>query len=161
MEPCRARLNLPHKDAKAYARRNRFLREMGFQNYAAYLDSPLWASIRFRILLNKKHRKLCLYCGHTAVCVHHRKYTRANLRGLSLAHLVPVCSACHEAAERSPDGEKKGLRSANATLDSIRSKHAAKPARNRLKGVGARPRSTTQDDYWSERPTKINRGRHP
>ena len=80
--------------AMTYAERNDFIRSLGFESYAAYLASDLWAGIRRRVL--KKSRR-CWVCKRRrrAKQVHHERYTEANLKGESLAGLRPICPGCH------------------------------------------------------------------
>lgn len=80
-----------------YQKRNKKIRDLGFSSYAEYLASPLWASIRGRVLRRDKHK--CQVCGDKATQVHHRSYTVAALRGTCLKAMKAVCRSCHELAE--------------------------------------------------------------
>lgn len=96
----------------AYIARNARLKQMGFESYRAYLDSPLWASIRARVW---KPGICCVKCSRLAAVVHHSAYDRHTLEGTTLACLHPVCHDCHAAAEW--DGlDKRSLRQANVML---------------------------------------------
>lgn len=88
---------------KSYAKRNRILRQLGFESYEAYLESPLWKSIRLRVL--KRDRWKCFGCRGSAWQVHHRKYTYANLSGRDTHGLSAVCGTCHAYGEFK-DGKK-------------------------------------------------------
>lgn len=82
--------------------RSQILKKMGFDSYAAYLDSYLWKGIRARVL--KRHRR-CRLCRKWASQVHHQTYSEANLRGKTLQGLASICGTCHLAIEY--DGERK------------------------------------------------------
>jgi len=84
-----------------YTYRNDLLAGMGFPSYRAYLASPLWASIRARVLTQTDGTaRLCVRCEKPATQVHHRAYDPATLRGDSMDSLSPVCGRHHRAAER-------------------------------------------------------------
>ena len=71
------------------------LAELGFRNYAEYLASPLWRSIRQRVYEAKGDD--CQVCGVSrAVEINHERYDRNTLTGKTLKYLVPVCRHCHE-----------------------------------------------------------------
>lgn len=82
------------KASYGYAHRNILIRELGFKTYEEYLQSPLWASIRVRVLKKKGVR--CVLCKKWARHIHHRNYTRSVMNGQSIRHLVPLCETCHE-----------------------------------------------------------------
>ena len=71
-----------------------FLRTLGFRSYRAYLDSPLWASIRERVMAKTEGK--CVRCWYTASQVHHYAYTEENLRGEDLVGLEAICRDCHD-----------------------------------------------------------------
>lgn len=78
---------------RQYQRRNAYLKRLGFANYREYLKSPLWKSISAKV---RTTRKACLLCrGHHKLEVHHKRYTRDNLRGKSLKWLCVLCHNCH------------------------------------------------------------------
>jgi hypothetical protein len=81
----------------AYGDRNRFLLRIGYESYRKYLDSPLWASIRQRVL--DRDGGLCWACNKPATQVHHQQYTAGNLTGENLHNMVSVCGGCHHNAE--------------------------------------------------------------
>lgn len=101
--------------ARWYAVRKKRMRLLGFPDYAAYLHSELWASIRRRVLARDKGR--CCACGEQATQVHHSKYTSHAMAGQGMKHFHSVCRACHHWAEVAPDGRKRSLREANAWLN--------------------------------------------
>jgi hypothetical protein len=70
------------------------LKSIGFDSYAEYLKSPLWASIRSRVYASKG--RMCLDCKtRRATQIHHRQYDLTTLKGDTLNYLVPVCRQCH------------------------------------------------------------------
>jgi hypothetical protein len=82
-----------------YVYRDDNLRALGFDSYDAYLRSPLWASIRIRVLERCGTR--CEVCSKKmAAQVHHRAYDPATLRGDSIDALTATCFGCHIKAER-------------------------------------------------------------
>ena len=92
--------------------RNYVLKAYGFTNYADYLKSELWTSIRLQVLTGAT---CACGCGKPANVVHHKSYTEANLMGTSLRGLVPINFDCHHKIEFS--GERKtSLGEANRKL---------------------------------------------
>lgn len=85
-------------ESTSYTQRNRLLREMGFESYKHYLQSPLWAAIRSRVLTRDDRR--CRACDARASQVHHNKYTEGTLTGRDLHHLFSLCADCHNAIEQ-------------------------------------------------------------
>ena len=124
-----------------YAYRNDNLRQLGFQSYASYLKSPLWAEIRGRVLLRANGE--CERCRKPATQVHHRAYDPATLRGESIHALTAVCSHCHQKAEmgQKPQPVERGteaytrMERANRLLYSVR-KHMK--YRNRPEAIAAK-----------------------
>lgn len=81
-----------------YTYRDDNLRAMGFKSYDAYLRSPLWASIRMRVL--ERCQTKCECCRkRMAAQIHHRAYDPATLRGDSIDSLTATCPRCHIKAE--------------------------------------------------------------
>lgn len=80
-----------------YQKRNQFLTRLGFNSYADYLSSELWASIRSRVYQTKGRG--CYCCPNPANQIHHHAYDLATLRGTVLRSLFPVCSKCHQKME--------------------------------------------------------------
>ncbi len=79
------------------------LTRMGFANYAEYLTSDLWASVRKAVL--ERDKWMCKACGCRATQVHHRRYVTKALTGENLGLLSSLCAACHRHIEW--DGTKK------------------------------------------------------
>jgi hypothetical protein len=75
--------------------RHAMLAELGFQAFGEYIRSPLFRSIRTRVI--EAARGKCRSCGEPATKVRHAKFTRENLSGRSLAFLTPLCGLCFEA----------------------------------------------------------------
>lgn len=77
-----------------FKQRKKELDTLGFGNYESYLSSALWRAIRQSVY--KTRGKQCCCCESKAQAVHHQQYDRQTLRGESIAHLYPICNACHE-----------------------------------------------------------------
>lgn len=122
-------------EAKAYHRRNRTLRAMGFLTYGAYLASALWSRIRTRQLIEHPD---CFACEGLADEVHHGCYDRATLEGTAKGKLYSVCGSCHRLAEFEPGRGKVGPVQATARLKRMR--------KERLAGrePGRRPQSSSR-----------------
>lgn len=80
-----------------YQHRNQILKEMGFDSYADYLKSDLWASLRKQAM--KKYHGICQSCGDKATQVHHKHYSRRLLKGEHIIGLKPICKECHKTIE--------------------------------------------------------------
>lgn len=80
-----------------YADRDRLLHTLGYASYFEYLNSPLWASIRLRVM--GRGLWVCRLCRGRATQVHHLSYSLPVLLGHSLTQLVPLCNGCHERVE--------------------------------------------------------------
>ena len=104
---------------KAYIKRNTILRSLGFDSYTQYLASSVWQNIRTRHLAKYPD---CYGCGKTATQVHHGKYTRANLSGVSSRWLYSACSGCHFKSAFTDYGNKRGPQKATTTLKKLRNK---------------------------------------
>lgn len=76
---------------------------LGMANYAEYLASPLWESIRKRVL--DRENRICRLCGEEASQVHHRSYSKATMLGDRIDRLVALCRECHRWIEF--DGDRK------------------------------------------------------
>jgi hypothetical protein len=81
----------------SYADRNALLKELGYSSYAEYLKGELWQAIRAKVFAVKGTD--CFLCGMRANQVHHNRYSKDALLGLSTKHLKPVCGVCHEDIE--------------------------------------------------------------
>jgi hypothetical protein len=88
-----------------YRARNATLRTLGFESYAEYLESKLWAGIRERVLERDKYR--CRLCNLKALSVHHTSYDKETLLGLELKWLAAICSSCHRRIEFTAEGRKR------------------------------------------------------
>lgn len=97
---------LTEKAKREYKQRGRLIRQLGLgQTYAEYLASPRWQGIRARVM--QRDAGLCQVCGAKATQVHHQRYRRDNLLGLSLAHLIAICGDCHRIVEFSEAKRKR------------------------------------------------------
>jgi hypothetical protein len=98
-----------------YRYRNDNLRQLGFESYRAYLDSPLWKNIRVRVL--ERAQQTCERCRkNPARQVHHRAYDPTTLRGDSIDALTATCGGCHRHAERTKGHAYDRLQTANQTF---------------------------------------------
>lgn len=95
---------------REYRERDRVLRKIGYANYQTYLRSPLWASIRKRVLERDGYR--CRNCKRPATSAHHKRYHHCELTGYTIKRIIAVCSGCHRRLEFD-SGNKNGLREAN------------------------------------------------
>ncbi len=87
-------------------------------DYAEYLQSPLWKLIRERVLIRDDWE--CQMCGKQADVVHHKSYKPEVLAGKKDSELVSLCFGCHNDIEFTMvDGKpvKNGLRKANQKLE--------------------------------------------
>ena len=106
-----------------YTSRDKILRDLGFDNYKAYLNSFLWREIRTKVRLQKGSS--CFVCGDYATDTHHNRYAKADLTGETINNIIPVCRKCHNDAEHR-NGKKNTLRRAKKKLDAMR-REANKP----------------------------------
>lgn len=134
-----------------YATRSQVLATLGFLSYARYLVSPLWRSIRARVL--DRDARTCIKCRQQApkMHVHHTQYDVATMRGDTIQALLTACHRCHRRAERK--AAKSGdvverLKIATAWLqlpageDTIR---VEKPKRKKPKVRRERPRRSKEE----------------
>lgn len=91
------------KKENSYAKRQRWLEDLGYANYTEYLASPEWKKIRKRFLERAEY--CCEVCGKRATQVHHRSYDRGSLMGRT-ASLAALCGPCHKYAEFDDEGRK-------------------------------------------------------
>lgn len=71
------------------------------EDYAEYLFSGEWKSIKTRVLDRDSHR--CSHCSNVhSLEVHHMRYIPRwrELNG-EISHLITLCSGCHEKAHQS------------------------------------------------------------
>lgn len=132
-----------------YETRDRTLRRMGFPSYKAYLESPLWAVIRRRILDAAGSR--CVLCNGKATQVHHRSYHRKALAGKKPQLLLAVCGDCHRNAEYDHAGIKRTTFEASQIL-------AARLDRKKRDERREQIRRRRRDRAASLRATAVNTG---
>lgn len=101
---------------RSYQQRKEALSDLGFKSYAAYLRSPLWASIKSRVLADNPY---CIRCGSIATQVHHAVYSVMSLSGEKTDRLYSICGDCHEKAEKDQLGKKTTVGRANRFLGII------------------------------------------
>src|SRR4051812_37355823 len=90
--------------SKSYSERSISLRKLGFDNYKSYILSPLWKTIRSRVLCRDGH--LCRICKRNATNVHHNSYSEQALAGYDDLCLVSLCANCHMDFEFTELGNK-------------------------------------------------------
>lgn len=73
------------------------LERNGFRSYRHYMQSPLWKSIRERVLARDEYR--CFACLGVADQVHHESYGDVTIRGEKIDRLKSVCAPCHRKIE--------------------------------------------------------------
>ncbi len=78
------------------------LKRLGFDSYRQYIASPLWKSIRDRVLARDGHK--CVRCKKPARTVHHAHYGYDVLRGERIESLASACGSCHESCGHSGGG---------------------------------------------------------
>lgn len=88
-----------------YAGRDHNLLQLGFRTYTGYLRSPLWSSIRRRVLERDGRCQMCHFFVATAV--HHVSYSMKTLRGDDLKGLISTCHRCHRKVEFNGSGRKR------------------------------------------------------
>lgn len=106
--------------------RRRLLASLGFKDYASYLASDIWSSIRLSVM--KRENWTCQVCGLPAKDVHHRRYTRGNLLGLlgkDLRHLYALCRTCHESVTFGSQGEFLTQAASSRALDLLLARREA------------------------------------
>ena len=109
------RRNKASRDPKVmhrYDKRARMLSKLGYVNYAEYLASQEWKTIRSRVLAAGP---VCVMCNRPSVVVHHVRYWDTVLLGLQDTCLAPLCHGCHESIEVQ-DGQKTRMGTANNDL---------------------------------------------
>ncbi len=134
-----------------YRTRQDVLSLLGFPSYQDYLRSPLWKSIRDRVLAQGRK---CRCCPEAASEIHHREYTLAVLSGSTTHGLIPLCSNCHKLAEFDVCGLKTPLSGANSKVDllsSLDSIPTPEPASSRKQG-GKRSNLVVAPPGGSRRP---------
>lgn len=95
--PKRIRKEIRSEQARRqYRDRNRLLRALGFDNYAEYLKSEMWARVKQKVW---REGAKCTVCAGVATELHHRRYCKCDLEGLVTKHIVPICRDCHQRIE--------------------------------------------------------------
>jgi hypothetical protein len=84
---------------------NSISRLLGFEDYRAYLESPLWRRIKRRIF--KRDNRVCIRCQGKANRVHHRSYTLEVMQGNDDEQLASICDGCHTVIHRHTTGAKR------------------------------------------------------
>jgi hypothetical protein len=102
----RRRLRIEQRSAKFnYKERNEILYLLGFDSYADYLLSPIWADIRNEVLAREPQCQICRVTKSTEA--HHRQYTKQNLMKAIFCDMVACCRYCHNKIEFLPNGDKR------------------------------------------------------
>lgn len=99
-------------DGTCYAGRDRYLAELGFQDYSSYLAYPMWMTVKARV--RNCHGFLCKLCREPAWAIHHTRYHRDDLTGECMDHLHPLCDLCHKTVEFDETGRKLNMQNAIA-----------------------------------------------
>lgn len=89
--------NRKDHNGRSYDSRNLILKENGFKSYREYLSSSLWKSIRVRVFSLKGN--LCHLCNSKATELHHNRYSKSDILGITIKNIVPICRKCHEYIE--------------------------------------------------------------
>lgn len=104
-----------------YTKRNKLLSALGWDSYSLYLRSMVWSEIRARVFASTGNK--CAICSRPAQQVHHKQYTRENLSGQSLEHLIPICAKCHKTIEVRADGVKEWPQKTHRRMRLLKSAH--------------------------------------
>jgi hypothetical protein len=99
----------PHSCASGYCDEKGMKKE-----YAKYLASDLWKTIRARVL--RRDFNICRRCGDLAEQVHHRNYLSRTLAGEDDSALVSLCVSCHRFISVDKRGRKRTLRETERLL---------------------------------------------
>ena len=92
---------------KSYETRNMILKDLGFADYPAYLESDLWKDIRARVA--KRDDYVCQLCKTSrGTQCHHVGYTVRSLNGEDTSSIMCVCRPCHMSIENCANGFKLG-----------------------------------------------------
>lgn len=98
---------MKHKKRREwYAVRDKTIKRLGFDDYPSYLASPLWKSIRLRVL-KRANWKFEVCDKGFATEVHHRSYCFAAMTGRQSSFLVATCRECHDKAEFAGEHRRK------------------------------------------------------
>lgn len=108
----RAKKKTTYRKLPCYEARKVQLIKLGYKNYAEYLESELWQSIKKSLL---RRHKLCVICGNSSVVLHHLSYDADTLLGVTSHCLVSLCNPCHAKIEFD-NGKKRTIKQANKVL---------------------------------------------
>lgn len=112
----------------AYRERNVVLKQMWFESYERYIRSPLWQSIRERVL--ERDGRACRGCGRFARQAHHTSYAADVMSGDNIEPIQAICGKCHLGIEFTRKRTKKlSLSAANGKLERAKHKSAMKRAK--------------------------------
>lgn len=84
------------------ADRDNFLKELGFDNYVSFLQSPLWKMLSEEILHRDSFRCRCRNCLNRARNIRPLSYNPRVLTGISSYCLVSVCKECKLECSNNP-----------------------------------------------------------
>lgn len=101
----------------SYLDRNTILKELEYDSYEDYLKSKLWLDIRSEIFSKQKK---CYLCNKKSKVVHHYRYTKENLSGLSYDDMYALCHKHHYKIEFDNEGQKLSLVDAQIKFNNMR-----------------------------------------
>jgi len=102
------------EDRKARLAAKKASRAEKVVEYNAYMLSPLWKTIRTRVL--QRDKGLCLCCGYKASQVHHRNYSADVMSGRNIKPLASLCRKCHDTIHSNEDGTRCSLHQTDANF---------------------------------------------
>lgn len=81
-------------NAITFHKRNKLLKERGFDSYDDFLKSDIWKKIKLKAS-KREHFKKCYSCGSFKnIQLHHLEYTKKMFL-IRLTGIVPLCGICH------------------------------------------------------------------
>ena len=94
-------MNKDWNTIRQFSKRNRILKDIGYETYQDFLKSAEWITTKDEIARRVKKGKLiysaCWCCGSKDnLQLHHLKYNKLNLSGGIGGYLRMVCNNCHE-----------------------------------------------------------------
>lgn len=134
------------KEGRSYKSRNKNLKNLGYSTYRAYLASPLWKEIRERVF--RHHGRLCNVCGRRATQVHHIRYGVADLTGVRLRFMRPICEGCHVSVEFTECGSKTTVAKAKKRYQKRREKLHAERSSRVISDQESRRRPSLSQPLW-------------
>jgi hypothetical protein len=90
-----------------YEERGRSLQILGYASYSDYLRSPLWGSIRSKVIARSPFCRLCRVRLSTQA--HHTSYCLPIMGGQRIASIWALCGRCHLRVEFTCDGDKRSF----------------------------------------------------